>query len=223
MQAFRTFQRFKGFTVGTLLWKSTQKMHAFVGIMATLAEASKCSLPSIFDCDSFLPRNYAGWQGSHLVAWRCQAALSVGPQGLWVRHLNGCPKQYVPWRWASWHTACRRPCAKLPILGFGGWGGVGNDVNVPWTYPHGWCYATWWGGVGNDVNVPWTYPHGWCYGTWWGGVGNDVNVLWTYPHGWCYATWWGGVGNDVNVPGTYPHGWCYATWWGGVVWCREWG
>ena len=25
----------------------------------------------------------------------------------------------------SWHTACRRPCAKLPILGFGGWGGVG--------------------------------------------------------------------------------------------------
>ena len=29
-----------------------------------------------------------------------------------------------------------------------GWGGVGNDVNVPSTYPHGWCYATWWGGVG---------------------------------------------------------------------------
>ena len=49
---------------------------------------------------------------------------------------------------SSWHTACRRPCVKLPILGFGGWGGVGNDVNVPWTYPHGWCYATWWGGVG---------------------------------------------------------------------------
>ena len=62
---------------------------------------SALPLPSICDCDSFLPRNCAGWQGSHLVAWRCQAALSVGPQGLWVRHLNGCPKQYVPWRWGS--------------------------------------------------------------------------------------------------------------------------
>ena len=23
---------------------------------------------------------------------------------------------------SGWHTACTRPCAKLPILGFGGWG-----------------------------------------------------------------------------------------------------
>ena len=29
-------------------------------------------------------------------------------------------------------------------------GGVGNDVNVPWTCLHGWCYATWWGGVGGE-------------------------------------------------------------------------
>ena len=28
-----------------------------------------------------------------------------------------------------------------------GWGGEWC-YNVPWTYPHGWCYATWWGGVG---------------------------------------------------------------------------
>ena len=48
----------------------------------------------------------------------------------------------------------RRADGRVPnclfwVLGGGvGWGGVVNDVNVPWTYPHGWCYATWWGGVG---------------------------------------------------------------------------
>ena len=96
----------------------------------------------------------------------------------------------------SWHTACRRPCAKLPIPGFGGWGGVGWGMMLTFLELTHMVDATQHDGVRwDDVNVPWTYPHGWCYATWWGGVGN---VPWTYPHGWCYATWWGGVGSKCQ-------------------------
>ena len=98
-----------------------------------------------------------------------------------------------------------------------GWG-VGNDVNVPWTCLHVWCYARLWAGVWGmmltflelaymfDATQDYGLGCGeWCYRslnlltclmlrkiTGWG-VGNDVNVPWTCLHVWCYARLWAGV------------------------------
>ena len=47
------------------------------------------------------------------------------------------------------HGRVNDPMAKLQFLRVG-WGGVGIDVNVPWTCSHGWCYVAWWGAVGRD-------------------------------------------------------------------------
>ena len=55
----------------------------------------------------------------------------------------------------SWHTVCRRPCAKLPIQGCGGWGGWEMMLTfLELAYMVDATQHDGVGSVGNDVNVP---------------------------------------------------------------------